>query len=94
MSETRNDRIEQKAYVFHILLHNAYADPEEQKAVAPLPGEAGLDFSEDLTAMLLAMRAFLDDITSEYEDMNLIEFTHLLNSLAVQGLLEKELAKK
>lgn len=97
MNETRNgriERIERKASVFHVLLLNAYKDPEDQTPVTLLPVGVNIDFAEDLTGMLLAMRAILDDVTSEYEVMNLIEFTHLLNNLAIQGLLEKGRAKK
>lgn len=45
------------------------------------------DFAEDLTAMLLAMRVVAGRIAKK--DWDILEFTHVLNTLAVQYLLEK-----
>lgn len=48
--------------------------------------DLGGDFTEDLTAMLFAMRVVAGRIT--HNNWDILEFTHVLNTLAVQHLLE------
>ena len=79
--------LEEKVGVFYTLLTNAYRD-EEQRAEVPkltlnLTGVG--DFTEDFTAMLLAMELIYEAVCPQTaKDMDLIGFTHALNRLAIQ----------
>ena len=66
---------------------------ENENCERPIINKVGFDadFAEDLTAMLLAMRVVAGRITQK--DWDILEFTHVLNKLAVQYLL-KENEKK
>lgn len=87
MEETLN-AVEKKAYVFTHALLDMYKDKDSRKTLDMEKLELGQDFTQDLTAMLIALSTVYDVVTSEYGDKDLIEFTHLLNSLAVQYILD------
>ena len=75
-----------KTSTFATALSDAYKDEEDRDLPAFPRIDLGGDFTEDLTAMLFAMRAIAKLITEN--DWDILEFTHLLNTLAVQYLLE------
>ncbi len=50
------------------------------------------NLTEDFTAMVFALNMFYNNITGD--TMDIIEFTHLLNTLAVQHLMEDHPTEK
>lgn len=79
---------EEKAKVIYAHLTNAYRDPDEQiECGMRLTLKKDGDFTEELSAMLMAMIAFADRATGglpeEYSD--LVGFTYLLNRVAIQS---------
>lgn len=76
---------EKKVVSFVISLQNAYKDEEDREDQQKLElTEEGL--TEDFTAMLSALRVMYIQITDD--DVDLIGFTHLLNRLAMQHLMD------
>lgn len=62
---------------------------EEKRELSFFPKlELDDDLTGDVTALLLAMKTFVENIVSF--DGDLIDFTHLLNKLAVQFVVEQE----
>lgn len=79
-------KFEQKALAFTVGLQNAYKDEDEREQVQKLElTEGGL--TEDFTAMLMAMSILYEQITGDQTD--LIGFTHILNRLAIQHVMNK-----
>ncbi len=78
--------IEEKALQFLTALSDAYQDEENRQLEAFGKMEFSEDATEDFTAMLLAMKAIFDQISGS--DGDLIDFTHILNKLAVQCIME------
>lgn len=72
-------KTEEKAMHFLTALSDVYRGEE---AI-----EFGDDVTEDFTAMLIAMNLIFDRITGH--DGDLIDFTHVLNKLAVQHIMDK-----
>lgn len=87
MEETLN-AVEKRAYVFTHALLDMYKDKDNRKTLDMEKLELGQDFAQDLTAMLIALSTVYDMVTAGHDDKDLIEFTHLLNSLAVQHILD------
>lgn len=54
--------------------------------------EFGDDVTEDFTAMLIAMNLIFDRLVGS--DGDLIDFTHILNKLAVQHIMDKNVPCK
>ena len=81
------NNINNKADVLYRALCNAYMDEENRSYDAKLDYNEE-HFEEDITAMLFAICLIFTRLTKI--DMNILEFTHLLNSLAVQNLLENQ----
>ena len=79
---------EEKALHFLTALLDVYRDEENRELEAFAKLELGGDFTSDFTAMLLAMKVMVERIT-EY-DGDLIDFTHMLNKLAVQYVVENK----
>ncbi len=78
-----------KVSIFGAALEDAYKEKEKNRELPPLPKmDLNDDFTEDLTAMLLAMRFAAGQITHNH--WGILEFTHVLNTLAVRYLLEDE----
>lgn len=80
------NNIEQKALCFITALADAYRDEENRELGAFSKMEIGNDFTEDFTALLLASKHICERLTGY--DGDLIDFTHVLNKLAVQYILE------
>lgn len=74
-----------KVYAYHIM--NAYRQPEDR--IDPgvvLELKNGMDWTEELTAMMMAMMSITDQLQDglgEYYS-DLVGFTHLLNRVAIQ----------
>ncbi len=77
---------EQKALIFTVALQNVYKDEEDREDTGKLE-LTGDGLTEDFTAMLMAMKITYDRVTGD--DTDLIGFTHILNRLAVQHVMEK-----
>lgn len=77
---------EKKVLTFYTMLANAYRDPEDmEEAVEKLTLCKGCDFGDDIAAMLSAMMLLVDRLCpGTTKDMDLIEFTHFLNRIAIQ----------
>ncbi len=78
--------IEEKALQFLTALSDAYQDEENRQLEAFGKMEFSEDATEDFTAMLLAMKNIYDRVSGS--DGDLIDFTHILNKLAVQCIME------
>lgn len=80
--------IEEKALHFVAAISDVYRDEENRELEAfcklKLPVE---DATDDITAMLIAFQFVVQRLTGY--DGDLIDFTHILNKLAVQNVLEK-----
>lgn len=75
-----------KTSIFGAALADVYKDEEDRELPALPKMDLGGDFTEDLTAMLFAMRVVAGRIS--HNNWDILEFTHVLNTLAVQHLLE------
>lgn len=78
--------VKKKAMHFLTALLDAYRDEEKRELDALQKLELSGDITEDITAMLLAIMAFVDR-ASDY-DGDIIDFTHMLNKLAVQYVMD------
>lgn len=79
-------KIEDKAVQFLTALLDVYRDEDNRELEAFSKMEMSNDFTEDFTAMLLAMKVLVERLTGY--DGDLIDFTHVLNKLAVQHIME------
>lgn len=83
---------EEKALHFLTAISDVYRDEEKRELEAfsklELPSD---DMTDYITAMLVAFQFVVQRLTGY--DGDLIDFTHILNKLAVQNLLEKRDAK-
>lgn len=75
-----------KAMQFLTALTDAYRDEEDREHGAFSAIEFSNDVTEDFTAMLLAMKMLVERVTGY--DGDIIDFTHMLNKLAVQYVME------
>ena len=80
-------KIEEKAVRFLTALVDVYRDEENRELYAFDKLEFEDDATVDVTAMLIAFNTVVGHLTG-YEG-DLIDFTHLLNRLAFQYLMEK-----
>ena len=80
--------VENKALQFMAALADVYRDEEDRESYAFGKLEMGNDITEDFTAMLIAMNILFDKFYNFEGD--LIDFTHILNKLAVQYVLDKQ----
>ena len=93
MEETLSP-VEKKALVFTHALLDMYKDEDNRRTSDMEKLELGQDFAQDLTAMLIALSTVYDMAKAGVSDKelnefsDLIRFTHLLNSLAVQYILD------
>lgn len=83
-------KTKEKALHFLTALLDVYRDEEDREldAFSKLCFSDGDDVTEDFTAMLLAMKVLVERLT-EY-DGDIIDFTHMLNKLAIQYVMENE----
>ncbi len=79
-------KVEEKALHFLTALSDVYRDEENRELEAFGKMQFSEDVTEDFTAMLLAMKTFFDRLAGNDDD--LIDFTHILNKLAVQYIME------
>lgn len=80
-------KIEEKAMAFVTALTDVYRDEENRELEAFGKMELSEDATEDFTAMLVAMRLIYLRLTGDHEP-DIIDFTHILNKLAVQYIME------
>lgn len=78
-------KFEEKVINMMNAIKNAYKDEDNQDTLLKMELNDG-NITEDITAMLYAMNLFLNQISGE--EIDIIDFTHILNKLAVQYLLE------
>ena len=79
---------QEKAKHFLTAFADVYRDEDNRELEVFSKMEFSDDFTEDVTAMLLAMKVFVGRITGD--DGDIIDFTHILNKLAVQYVMERE----
>lgn len=79
---------QEKAMQFLTALLDVYRDEDSRELEAFSKLELGEDATDDITAMLLAMKAIVDRLTGY--DGDIIDFTHTLNKLAVQYVMENK----
>lgn len=82
------NKTNEKAMHFIAALSDVYRDEENRELEAFSAIEFSDDVTEDFTAMLIAMNLIFDRITGS--DGDLIDFTHVLNKLAVQHIMDGE----
>ena len=81
-------KIKEKAVQFMTALIDAYRDEDSRELGVFSKMEFADDITEDLIAMLIAMNAVVERLTGF--DGDLIDFTHMLNKLAVQYVMENQ----
>jgi len=81
------DNTVQKALAFTAAMLDVYRDEESRELDAFGKAEISEDVTEDFTAMMLAMRFMYERMTGD-EESDIIDFTHILNKLAVQYILD------
>ena len=79
---------ENKVLCFMSAIGNAYKDDEEREDFPKLELKSE-ELTEDFTAMLMAQFMLYQRITGNEEE-DLIGFTHILNRLALQHIMEKD----
>lgn len=82
------ENIKEKAMHFLAALSDVYRDEESRELEMFSAIKLSDDVTEDFTAMLIAMNVLFDRIIGG--DGDLIDFTHVLNKLAVQYVMEAE----
>ena len=80
--------VEEKAVHFLTALSDVYRDEEHRELGAFPKMRMTDDLTEDFTAMLLGMHFIVERLTGY--DGDLIDFTHMINKLAVQHIMEKQ----
>lgn len=80
-------KIEEKAMAFATALTDVYRDEENRELEAVGKMKISENVTEDFTAMLIAMRMIFMKITGD-TDSDIIVFTHILNKLAIQYVME------
>lgn len=83
------NKIEEKAITFISAITDVYRDEENRELEAFSKMDLSEDVTEDFTAMLVAMKVIFEGITGDH-DSDIIDFTHILNKLAVQHVMEGE----
>ena len=80
------NEIKEKVQHFLAALLDVYRDEENRELEAFGKMQFSEDVTEDFTAMLLAMKFVFDRAVGD--DSDLIDFTHILNKLAVQYIMD------
>jgi hypothetical protein len=78
--------MQEKAAQLYVALLDAYRDEDRRELESLQKIKMANDATEDFTAMLLAVQVFVQKVTGW--DGDIIDFTHMLNKLAVQYVLE------
>lgn len=80
-------KIENKVLRFYCALTDVYKDEDEREMIgAPSLELSGEDITEDVTAMMLAIKLFIEKTCGD-ETGDPIDFTHTLNKLAIQYVM-------
>lgn len=79
--------VKEKAVHFLAAMADVYRDEDNRELCAFDKLQLDDDVTEDFTAMLLAVHVMAQEITGF--DGDLIDFTHMLNKLAFQYLVEE-----
>ena len=82
------NKTQEKVMRFLTALMDVYRDEENRELEAFDKLEFTNDVTEDFTAILLAFKVVFDRVCDDGSD--LIDFTHVLNKLAVQYVMENE----
>ena len=77
--------LNEKIMNFITTITNAYRAEENRNPVQKIE-LTNDNLTEDFTAMVYALNTFFNEVTGQ--GIDIIDFTHLLNKLAVQHLLE------
>lgn len=80
--------IQQKTLLFLSNIGNVYRDEDSKEITCELELD-GEKFTEDVTALLLAMHIFVQRVTQD-DETDLIGFTHTLNRLAIQYCIDNQ----
>ena len=75
----------EKALYFAAALSDVYRDEDSRELGTFSKLELSDDVTDDITAMLIAFRFVVQQLTGY--DSDLIDFTHILNKLAVQYIM-------
>lgn len=87
------DKHANKVLQFLSAMQDCYKDEEERESQAFLKLELSDDeLTDDFVAILEAQKFLYEQITGDEQD--LLGFTHILNRLAFQHILENNLQKK
>lgn len=82
------NEFESKCAMFLTALADVYRSEDDRELGAFSKLEDSDDYTEDMTAILLAMHVFCEHVSSFEGD--LIDFTHVLNKLAIQHVMEAQ----
>ncbi len=80
-----------KILTFLTLITNAYRSEENQEFTQQMTLDDE-NLTEDFTAVVFALNMFFNKVTGQ--DIDIIDFTHLMNKLAVQHLMEDHPTEK
>lgn len=83
------EKFKDKVIIFNQLLKDAYRDEEERGQFGTELELNSDSITEDFTAMVYGMHVLFKELTEQDEDI--IGFTHALNRLVVQDILEDKL---
>ena len=75
-----------KVLTFYTAIANAYRSEENREPIEKI--ELSEDVTEDFTSIVYALNVFFDKLTGQ--DIDIIDFTHVLNKLVVQNLIENK----
>ena len=80
---------ENKVLYFNTALKDVYKDDEDRELSAMPKMEFNEEtLTDDFTAILFAMMIFYAEVTGD--DCDVVDFTHLLNKLAIQHLMKEK----
>lgn len=80
-----------KILTFLTLITNAYRSEENQEYTPQMTLDDE-NLTEDFTAMVFALNMFFNKVTGQ--DIDTIDFTHLMNKLAFQHLMDDQPTEK
>lgn len=83
---------DRKVIAFYTMLTNAYLDEDDRNEIPEvLELKHGCDLNEDVTAMLGAIRLFVEKVSPEsVKGKDFIDFTYMLNRLAIQHVYQDQ----
>lgn len=84
-------KFDDKILTFLTLIKNAYRSEENQEYTQTMILD-NENLTEDFTAMVFALNVFFNKVTGQ--DIDVIDFTHLMNKLAFQHLIDDHPTEK